>query len=63
MNSQNLLASGAADGECLVWDLTDLSKPANFKVVSLPLRPRQLICSDGMAVCSPTFDSSGSYGS
>ena len=35
LNSQNLLASGAADGECLVWDLTDLTQPANFKVVRI----------------------------
>lgn len=34
-NAANLLASGAADGETLVWDLTNPAAPNNFKVVRL----------------------------
>ena len=33
-NASNLLASGAADGETLVWDLTNPQAPNSFKVVS-----------------------------
>jgi WD40 repeat protein len=32
-NASNLLASGAADGETLVWDLTNPQAPNSFKVV------------------------------
>lgn len=28
------LASGASDGECLLWDLTDMQNPTSTKIVS-----------------------------
>lgn len=47
-NASNLLASGAADGETLVWDLTNPAAPNSFKVVrttfQLRAKPSCIIC-------------------
>lgn len=48
-NASNLLASGAADGETLVWDLTNPQAPNSFKVVSEQIPTRIIVRAVGFS--------------